>query len=167
MPAAGSSSENAQAVIGGAALAGGAVVGIACGSVVLGVAGAGAAAYAATRQDAIGNAAKATGGAVVAGIGKAKELDQKHHLTAALKQGVEQARAFNQKHDITGKIAGGVEFGMNKLTAALAVKGTAEAAPGEQGSSLPQGWKALATPDGRLYYWNERTGATTWERPTV
>jgi len=27
------------------------------------------------------------------------------------------------------------------------------------------GWKSTTTPDGQTYYWNERTGATQWEKP--
>ena len=95
-------------VLGGAALAGGVVVGAAAGSVVLGVAGAGAAAYAATRGDKLGDAARATGTATVAACGKAKEVDQKYHVTSTagswLQQGYASALEFNSKHGITDKV---------------------------------------------------------------
>ena len=32
---------------------------------------------------------------------------------------------------------------------------------------LPDGWKAVADPDGDMYYWNKESGVTQWERPTA
>jgi len=157
-------------VMGGAALAGGAIVGAAAGSVVLGVAGAGAAAYAVTRNDKVGDAAKATGKATVHGIDKAREINEQHKITATagqwLQQGVNSARDFNHKHDVTGKMASGVESGMNKLSGWLQ-PAQAPSKPTAAGSELPPGWQAVATPDGRVYYWNQATGDTTWEKPTA
>ena len=102
-------------VLGGAALAGGVVVGAVAGSVVLGIAGAGAAAYAATRGDKVGDAARAMGTATVAACGKAKAVDQKYHITSTagswLRQGYASALEFNTKHGITDKTIGGLKAG--------------------------------------------------------
>mmetsp|Transcript_24087 Transcript_24087/g.61384 ORF Transcript_24087/g.61384 Transcript_24087/m.61384 type:complete len:203 (+) Transcript_24087:1-609(+) len=166
---------NTMHVMGGAALAGGAVVGAAVGSVTLAVAGAGAAAYAATRDDRVGDAAKATGTATVTAMSRAKEFDEKHKVTATagswLQQGLNSAREFNDKHNVTGRIAAGVEDGMNRATKALNGDSAVPPQPSPtpqvaQPHDLPPGWQAVATPDGRVYYWKQSTGETTWEKPT-
>ena len=163
-------------VLGGAALAGGVVVGAAAGSLLLGAAGAGAAAYAATRDDKVGDAAKATGKATLTGIDKAKEFDQKHKVTATagnwFQQGLNNAKEFNAKHNVTGKVASGIESGMNQVNSALG-GGSAKPATAPPPSApqvaavggLPAGWQAVSTPDGRVYFWNQASEATTWERP--
>ena len=34
-------------------------------------------------------------------------------------------------------------------------------------SDLPEGWEAVESDDGRVYWWNVTTDETTWERPTL
>uniref|UniRef100_A0A7S3F012 WW domain-containing protein n=1 Tax=Haptolina ericina TaxID=156174 RepID=A0A7S3F012_9EUKA len=166
---------NAAQVIGGAALAGGVVVGAAAGSLLLGVGAAGAAAYAATREDKVGDAAKATGTATVAACSKAKEVNKQYGITAKagnlLQQAAASAKEFNQKHDVTGKLTTGVEAGMNKLTHALnsgnsGANGAPPPPPAASGAPLPPGWQEVQTGDGRVYYWHKESGATSWDRPT-
>ena len=36
---------------------------------------------------------------------------------------------------------------------------------GAAAASLPKGWQATTAPDGRVYFYNAATGATSWERP--
>ena len=139
----GSASHGLQ-VMAGAGAVGGVAVGAVTGSVLVGVAAAGGAAYAATRSDKIGEMGKATGRAAIAGYAKAKqvneehqlttrakalvvtsytkakELDEKHHILsrakAAASAGMSKAKAFDEKHDVSGKVASGVVSGMNALT---------------------------------------------------
>ena len=75
---------NNNAVVAGAAVVGG-TAGVVLAGPVIGLAAAGGAAYAATRSDGVGDAAKATG-------------------TAALAVG-DKAREFNAEHDVTNKAA--------------------------------------------------------------
>ena len=131
----GSASHGLQ-VMAGAGAVGGVAVGAVTGSVLVGVAAAGGAAYAATRSDKIGEMGKATGRAAIAGYAKAKqvneehqlttrakalvvtsyakakELDEKHHILsrakAAASAGMSKAKAFDEKHDVSGKVASGV-----------------------------------------------------------
>ena len=37
--------------------------------------------------------------------------------------------------------------------------------PAAAPAAIDSGWKSTTTPDGQTYYWNERTGATQWEKP--
>jgi lipid-binding SYLF domain-containing protein len=41
------------------------------------------------------------------------------------------------------------------------------AAENNNRSELPSGWQELVTPDGKPYYFNKSTNATTWDRPAV
>ena len=34
-------------------------------------------------------------------------------------------------------------------------------------SDLPEGWEAVESDDGRVYWWNVTTDETTWERPSL
>ena len=36
-----------------------------------------------------------------------------------------------------------------------------------ENEGLPDGWKAVRADDGDVYYWNEATNETLWERPGV
>ena len=72
---------DAARTLAGAAAAGGVVVGAAAGSVVLGVGAAGAAAYAATRPDGIGDAARGVGRATARGAERANEINEEHKIT--------------------------------------------------------------------------------------
>ena len=113
-------------VMAGAAAVGGLAVGVVAGSTVLGVAAAGGAAYAATRSDGVGDAAKATGKAAVTMAGKAQEFNKEHHVTekatAAAKKGLAVASDFDKKHDVSGKAAKGITGVMNGITRALEKK---------------------------------------------
>ena len=114
-------------VMAGAAAVGGLTVGCGLGGgVILGVAAAGGAAYAATRSDGIGDAAKATGKAAIVAAGKAQEFDKKHDVSgkavAAAKQGFAMASAFDKEHNVSGKAAKGITSVMNGITKALEKK---------------------------------------------
>lgn len=80
-------------------MAGAAVVGAAAGAIlvgpIVGVVAAGAAAYAATRQDAVGDAARAAGQGVVTVTKKLDEINQEHKITGARppRGGLSSARA--------------------------------------------------------------------------
>ena len=43
----------------------------------------------------------------------------------------------------------------------------ADAAVMEDPSGLPEGWEAVESEDGRVYWWHVLTDATTWERPSL
>ena len=126
----------------GAAAVGG-VIGCLLIGPITGVVVAGVALYATTRDDGIGNAARATGSAAVAGFDKAKdaaeknhvfdklkvagaatakkagEINEQYHITgnikAATKSTVSEASRLNQKYDITGKAARGVMSGASAV----------------------------------------------------
>ena len=100
-------------ILRGAAVAGTAA-GLAAGLVVgapiaLAVAGAGGAAYAATRKDDVGRVAKQAGHQANRAIASADELNEKHNVTGKVKDAAKSAaratRAFNEKHDVTGRTA--------------------------------------------------------------
>merc|ERR1719387_2962864 len=77
--------KNMAAVAALGAVGGALVLGSTVGLTAVGaMGGAAAAGYAATRQDAVGDAARSAGGAALAGCEKAKELDQQHQITAKL-----------------------------------------------------------------------------------
>lgn len=162
----GSSSVVAGAkVIAGAAAVGGLAVGAAAGSVALGVLGAGAGAYAATRSDGVGQAARSTGQAAVVVGGKAKQVNREHHLTerassafssglkavkavdakhnitgktwSALKGGAAKAAEINQKHDLTGKATAGITSAAQGLT--RAVQGSSNGPPPPPPPPPPEG----------------------------
>lgn len=95
----------AMGAVGGAIVLGGTI-----GLTTIGaVGGAAGAAYAATRQDAVGNAARSAGGAALSGVAKAQELNEQHQITAKMAdaggKAVAKARAINEQHQITGKIS--------------------------------------------------------------
>lgn len=117
-------------VMAGAAVVGGVAVGAAAGSVALGVVGAGAAAYAATRNDQIGDAARATGQAAVAAGKKADEINKEHKITdkigAAAKTTYSKAKELDEKHGITTKAAAGVTAAMNGITRKLSQSGSGQ-----------------------------------------
>ena len=43
----------------------------------------------------------------------------------------------------------------------------ADAAVMEDPSGLPEGWEAVESEDGRVYWWHVLTDVTTWERPSL
>lgn len=109
---------------------------------VTGLACAGAAVYATTRSDAIGDCARAVGVASLAAFSKAKEVDSKYgiwdgiksaasktaakaaeinneyHLTdkakAAASTGVEKLREFDEKHQVSTTIGTSITAGITK-----------------------------------------------------
>jgi hypothetical protein len=95
-------------VVAGAAAVGGVAAAALVGGVVLPVAAAGAAGYAATRSDGIGDAARATGNAAVSGLAAAKEFEQEHQVGAKVKtigQGaVEKAKEVNEKYQVVDNV---------------------------------------------------------------
>lgn len=109
-------------MVAGAAVVGGVAATIVAGPLI-GIAAAGGAAYAATRSDKIGEAAKATGNAAIT-VGKtAQQVDREHHVTQkatqATKDALGAAAAFNERHDITGKVSDSVSWMANGITKAL------------------------------------------------
>ena len=113
---------SSSAVVAGAAVVGGVAATIVAGPLI-GIAAAGGAAYAATRSDKIGEAAKATGNAAIT-VGKtAQQVDREHHITQkatqATKDALGAAAAFNERHDITGKVSDSVSWMANGITKAL------------------------------------------------
>jgi hypothetical protein len=96
---------------GAGALGGAMVVGGILGAPILGaLAGAGGLAYAATRSDGYGGAARTVGGATATGVGKARNVNREYKLTekavAAGKSTVQTVRAMDTKYHITDKIGG-------------------------------------------------------------
>lgn len=105
-----------------------AAVGAVGGAIVLGstvgltaigaVGGAAGAAYAATRQDAVGDAARSVGGTAIKGVEKAQELNDKHQITAKVadvgNKAATKARAINDQHQITSKISSATSAAVNK-----------------------------------------------------
>eukprot|EP01006_Ploeotia_vitrea_P058270 TRINITY_DN69079_c0_g1_i1.p1 TRINITY_DN69079_c0_g1~~TRINITY_DN69079_c0_g1_i1.p1 ORF type:complete len:281 (+),score=61.90 TRINITY_DN69079_c0_g1_i1:38-880(+) len=95
-------------VLAGAAVAGGVVAGVAVGGVIPVVAGAAAVGYAATRSDAIGDAARATGRGVCTAATKAQEVNKEHNVTGrtmvAAKSLWSKAKEVNTQYQITTKL---------------------------------------------------------------
>jgi len=129
-------------------------VGAVAGAVLMGpvtaVVGAGMAAYATTRDDDVGKAARITGQTAVTGVTKAREFDKEHDLTTKASRGIKavwsKGKALNEEHkiaeragsagkklatslsemnakyDLTGKIGKGLSKGFDKLIAACESK---------------------------------------------
>lgn len=126
----------------------GSTVGLAAGA----IGGAAGAAYCATRQDKVGDAARSAGGVAVNAAGKAKEINEKHQITDQIKDtgskafcaakdadskyGVSKtisdgvgaffrrASELEQKHKITDKVAGGFSAGLGRIQSTLDKKGS-------------------------------------------
>jgi len=96
---------SAAQAIAGAAAVGGVAATVATSSMLLGAAGAGAAVYAATRSDGLGEATRATGQGAAAGFAKVRQYNQEHKVTerasAAAVSTWQQAQQFNEEHKIT------------------------------------------------------------------
>eukprot|EP00405_Crypthecodinium_cohnii_P010522 CAMPEP_0206429404 /NCGR_PEP_ID=MMETSP0324_2-20121206/6220_1 /ASSEMBLY_ACC=CAM_ASM_000836 /TAXON_ID=2866 /ORGANISM="Crypthecodinium cohnii, Strain Seligo" /LENGTH=261 /DNA_ID=CAMNT_0053895077 /DNA_START=70 /DNA_END=855 /DNA_ORIENTATION=- len=136
-----------------------AVVGAGAGFIVLGstvgaslaiVGGAAGAAYCATRGDKVGDVARGAGDAALAGVDKARDLDNKHNLTgkamdagskavtavkeADQKYGITQRLSMGahaaaqkvsqieEKHHVTDKVASGLAAGFGKISSAFEKK---------------------------------------------
>merc|ERR1712032_1650588 len=135
------------------AVGGAIVLGSTIGFVGVGVVGGAAgAAYCATRNDKVGDAARSAGSmAVKAGeraqqlnqehkitekladagskaVVKAQEVNNKYGITTKIAQGTSQAtakaREIEEKHQVTGKVASGVSKGLDKLSSMLGPKTT-------------------------------------------
>jgi hypothetical protein len=122
--------EAAQRAGGVKVVAATAAVGAACSFMILGgaigttfavVGGAGAAAYATSRDDKIGEAARKVGQVTLAGVDKAKAIDEEHHLTekaaTAAKTGVAKAREVDAKYGISDKVSTGAGAAFSKIKA--------------------------------------------------
>lgn len=122
------------------------------------VGGAAAAGYAATRGDKVGDVTRKAGSFAIQGAEKAKELNDKHHITEKIadagskavarakeadqKYGittkvadgfgvaVKKAGDFEQKHKVTDKVASGISAGLGKLTKALDRRPTSASSSG-------------------------------------
>jgi len=156
MQAAGAASSAASSAGGVKALAACAALGAAGGFIVLGgvlgtslsiAGGAAGAAYLATRQDKVGDAARSAGGVAIAGVEKARQLneehkvtekiteagskavnvaknfDEKHQISSKVSQGVgkvlSKAQEIEEKHHVTDKVTSGISKGLGKLSSAL------------------------------------------------
>mmetsp|Transcript_17968 Transcript_17968/g.41938 ORF Transcript_17968/g.41938 Transcript_17968/m.41938 type:complete len:280 (+) Transcript_17968:64-903(+) len=103
-------------------------LGAAAGFIVLGgilggafavAAGGGAAAYAATRQDGIGNAARKAGEVTLDGVDKAADLNREHKITEKLaeagRNAMDRAKEMNEKYKITEKAKAGMDAAVTKV----------------------------------------------------
>lgn len=91
--------------LGGAAIVGGVAVGALAGSAILGVAAGVGAGVLATQKGTGGDVARTTGDLAVATGKKAKELDQKHHITEQTKKCASSVardmKKFDEQHRVT------------------------------------------------------------------
>eukprot|EP00298_Acanthocystis_sp_HF-20_P016216 c21415_g1_i1.p1 GENE.c21415_g1_i1~~c21415_g1_i1.p1 ORF type:complete len:183 (-),score=93.44 c21415_g1_i1:2-550(-) len=150
------------AVIAGAAAAG-LAAGVAVSGVAVGVAVAGLAVAATQRSDEIGDAARATGNAVVHGYEKAKEYSEEHHIGDKVKEvtqkavhkakeideqyhvvekakigantAIAKAKEIDAEYHISTKVATGVSSGVNAVTKAISPRGTSTVTPEEPSST--------------------------------
>merc|ERR1712216_258854 len=95
------------------AVGGAIVLGSTIGFTAIGaIGGAAGAAYVATRQDTVGQAARSAGGLALSGVAKAQQINEQHQLTAKMADAgnktVAKGKEINDKHDVTGKISGAV-----------------------------------------------------------
>jgi hypothetical protein len=114
----------------GAAAVGAGVAALATGSLfVAPILGAGALVYATTRDDGIGEAARASGDAAVVGYGKARELNEQYHLDerarVAAQQGAQaansayiRAREFNEQYHLDEKAREAAHLGVQTANGA-------------------------------------------------
>uniref|UniRef100_A0A7S0FIQ9 MIT domain-containing protein n=1 Tax=Pyrodinium bahamense TaxID=73915 RepID=A0A7S0FIQ9_9DINO len=156
MQATGAASSAVSSAGGAKTLAACAALGAVGGFVVLGgtvgaglsiVGGAAGAAYVATRQDKLGDAARTAGSCAIAGVEKAKKLNDEHKVTAKIADAgskavtaaktvdekykisdkvshgvgtiLSKAQEIEQKHQVTDKVASGISKGFGKLSSAL------------------------------------------------
>lgn len=86
---------------------------------VTGIACAGAAVYATTRDDAIGDAARALGSASIAAYGKAKEIDAKYGIWDKVKDAASKtaskAAEINAEYHLTDKASAAAASGVAKV----------------------------------------------------
>lgn len=152
----------AMGAVGGAIVLGGTVGFTAIGA----VGGAAAAGYAATRNDQIGQVARAAGGTALSGVSKAQELNDQHQITAKMADAggkvASKAQAVNEQHqitaklsaaggtvvnkgkqieekyNITGKVAGGLAKGLDGVSSLMGGKKSSSVASGAQASGAPR-----------------------------
>jgi len=132
------------------------------------VAGGAAAAYASTRQDQIGEAARGVGNMTLAAGQKAKAINQEHQITdkavamgkaavekakevdnkyslvdkakEGVSKGVQSAKEFENKYHVTDKIASGVSKGLSKATDLMSKRpGSAEGGTANAASAASTG----------------------------
>mmetsp|Transcript_9649 Transcript_9649/g.13102 ORF Transcript_9649/g.13102 Transcript_9649/m.13102 type:complete len:255 (+) Transcript_9649:213-977(+) len=140
--AGGMSTMAATAAVGGA-------VGFLVAGPMLAMAGAGAAAYAATRSDSVGDAARSTGQGAVKGFERAKQLDQEHHITekarSAASAGIEKAKEMNTKYNILGSLSNAFNSGVEKAKEIEAKHNVSSRVGGAMSSGLDSVTKALGS----------------------
>ena len=106
-------------VVAGAAAVGGVAAFVLAGPLV-GLAAAGGAAYAATRNDEVGAAAKSTGKAALAIGDKAREINEEHKISDKVAEGAKNSLAWahdmNERHDVSGKVTAGITAAGNWIT---------------------------------------------------
>lgn len=128
--------------------------------------GATAAAYVATRQDGVGDAARKAGSVAVAGAEKAQQINNEHKITekitdvaqqgaakavevntkygitdkvsAGVGAGVSKATEVNTKYDVTNKLASGLSSGLSKLSGALSSSSSAAPGAAASGAAAPR-----------------------------
>jgi NAD(P)H-flavin reductase len=77
--------------------------------------------------------------------------------------------------DRQGQLAGKLAAAESRIESMAEARAKAEeqqraaAAAGEggEGGALPAGWIEQRTDDGQLYYWNQQTNVTSWDRPAA
>ena len=106
-------------VVAGAAAVGGVAAFVLAGPLV-GLAAAGGAAYAATRNDEVGAAATSTGKAALAIGDKAREINEEHKISDKVAEGAKNSLAWahdmNERHDVSGKVTAGITAAGNWIT---------------------------------------------------
>jgi hypothetical protein len=154
--------------VGGAIILGGGLGLTAIGA----VGGAAGAAYVATRQDAVGDAARSAGNTALQGVAKAQEVNQKHQITtkiadagsaaaakakaineqhqitsrisSATAGAVSKAKEIEAKHQVTDKVASGFAKGLDKVSSLMGGRGSQSSASGSTG-----GYSGGAPPAGK------------------
>ena len=144
------------------------VVGGILGAPILGaIAGAGGLAYAATRSDGYGGAARAVGGATATGVGKARSVNKEYKLTekaaAAGKSTVQTVGAMDSKYHIADKIgnvfsAAGVKA--RELEAKYDLGGKASALGGKAASAVSSGLDGVANAGNAAQQRMDASGST-------
>lgn len=112
----------------GAAAVGGGLALTATGSLLVGVVGAGAVAYAATRKDNVGEVSRAAGDAAVATFETVREVDKQHQVSARVveltKKSARKAKEMDAKFHVMDHTKTVVVSGLGAFTSAVRAIGT-------------------------------------------
>lgn len=142
------------------------VLGSTVGASIAVLGGATAAAYVATRQDGVGDAARSVGGVAIAGAERAQQINNEHKITekmtdvaqqgfrksvevnqkygitdkvsAGVGAGVSKAKEVDSKYDVTNKLASGLSSGLGKLSGALSSSSSAAPGGAASGAAAPR-----------------------------